>query len=373
MSTTARILEPYDRWNIINCIRSKKAKKVTLPENEMLNSASPIIMEWPADIKKPYIGLVQSENFAHAYWPKFERFFQNNKIPYDYFDIKNSAFIHEAKKFDIIVWRTPSAYSEQWEATDKIEFLQSFLGKIILPSKEALWFYEDKLRMQWLFEYYNLPCIKTFISHSKEEVLEFLENVEYPIISKDKTSSSSEGVILVKNKKQAYKMCRHIFSNGMKLYERYIRQKNYVLFQEAVPNYGFDLRVIIVGKYYFGYYRYPQKDDYRASGSGIVQKKEIPLEVLRLAKKTRDCLPKTYLLAVDFLQDKRDDKYYIIESSIFIGVESCEQLVVNGVPGRYIEENGEFTFEEGRFWIQELMMEELMKDWISQNTNRGRN
>ena len=37
---------------------------------------------------------------------------------------------------------------------------------------------------------------------------------------------------------------------------------------------GFDLRVIIVGDSYFGYYRYPRKDDYRASGSGIVEKKK---------------------------------------------------------------------------------------------------
>ncbi len=368
LSLVAQRIEPYDSWGVLNKLREKKANKTIIEENERLDSAPPLVMEWPSRVKKPYVGLVKSETGNNAYWPKFERFLKHNDIKYDYFNVKESSFIREANKFDVIVWRTPSSYSEQWEAADKIEFIQNFLGKATLPNKESLWYYEDKIREQWLFEYYDLPCIKSFISHSRDETKKFLIGATYPFISKDKTSSSSEGVQFVKNRSQANKMCRHIFSNGLKLFESYIRQKGYVLFQEAVPNKGFDLRVIIVGNSYFGYYRYPKKDDYRASGSGIVEKKEIPKEVLRIAKRTKECLPKAYLLAVDFLQDSRDNEYYIIEASIFIGIESCEQLVVDGTPGRYVEHNGEFIFEEGRFWLQELMMEELMKDWIEQNS-----
>lgn len=76
-------------------------------------------------------------------------------------------------------------------------------------------------------------------------------------------------------------------------------------------------------------------------------------------------LPKSYLLAVDFLHDGSDNQYYIIETSIFISVESSEQLVIKGnVPGRYIEQDCVFHFDSGRFWIQELMLKELMLDWI---------
>src|SRR5690606_28632970 len=113
--------------------------------------------------------------------------------------IQHSSFISQAEQYDIIVWRPLSSYSGQWEAKDKIEFLQDYMKKVTLPNKESLWFYEDKMRQQWLFDYYNLPSIKTFISHNKEEVKEYINNNgNYPIISKDKTSSSSEGVKFIR-------------------------------------------------------------------------------------------------------------------------------------------------------------------------------
>lgn len=368
VSTIIRNIEPFDRWGVIKNVRMKRIENIAISENEMLESAPPITIEWPKGIKKPYVGLVKSGVGNNAYWPKFERFLKTNEIDYDFLDIKCSSFIIEAQKFDIIVWRTPSSYCDQWEAADKIEFIQNYMGKMTLPSKESLWYYEDKVREQWLFDYYKLPSINTFISYSREEAENYIRNAKYPIISKDRTCSSSEGVFCIKNKKQAEKICRQIFSSGMKLYEKYVRQKDYVLFQEFVPNKGFDLRIIMVGNSYFGYYRFPRKGDFKASGSGVVVKKDIPNDVLLLAKKVRDCLPKSYLLAVDFLQDTRDEKYYIIETSIFVGIETCEQLVVNSEAGRFIEQDGKFTFEPGRFWVQELMMQELMKDWIEKNS-----
>lgn len=339
-----------------------------MPENERLDSAPLLYLDWPLSVPKPFVALVKSQRGNSAYWPKFERFLMANDIPYKELDIKASSFISECQKFDVIVWRTLSTYVDQWEAADKVEFIQDYLGKLILPPKQALWLDEDKIRAQWLLELNQLPVINTFISYSKEETEGYIESCQYPFISKEKTCSRSEGVHLIKNKSQAKKLVKQVFSDGLKLNNSYVKQKDYVYFQEFVPNKGFDLRVIMVGDSYFGYYRYPKDGDYRASGSGIVTKKDIPLEVLLLAKKVRECLPKSYLSAVDFLQDTRDDKYYVIETSSFISIESCEQLVVEGVVGRYVEQDGIFTFEPGRFWVEELMMQELMKDWIAQNS-----
>lgn len=324
-------------------------------------SLPPIKCEKIPLAKLPVLGLVSSDS---QYDIHFERYFKENSILYRIIDIHRSDFIKQVSSVDILVWRTPSNYASQWEATDKIEFINNFLGKMTLPTKESLWFYEDKVREQWLFDHFNLPCIKTFISYSEEESLEYIKTAKFPLILKDRTCSSSEGVLLIKNSHQAKRICKKIFLNGRKVFEPYVRQKNYVLFQEFVPNEGFDLRVIVVGQSYFGYYRYPKGKDYRASGSGIVRKESIPIEVLQLARQAKECFPKSYLLAVDFLQDSRDKKYYIIETSIFISIETPEQLVVDGKPGRYIEKDGVFIFEEGRFWLPELMMDELMKDWI---------
>lgn len=327
----------------------------------------PVIIRFPSEISKPIVGIVADDII---YYVNFIKYCDTNSIDYRIVDIHNSTFIKELEGIDILIWRTPSSYASQWEATDKIEFISDYLGKMTLPTKESLWFYEDKVREQWLFDHFNLPSIKTFISYSEEESLEYIKTAKFPLILKDRTCSSSEGVLLIKNSHQAKRICKKIFLNGRKVFEPYVRQKNYVLFQEFVPNEGFDLRVIVVGQSYFGYYRYPKGKDYRASGSGIVRKESIPIEVLQLARQAKECFPKSYLLAVDFLQDSRDKKYYIIETSIFISIETPEQLVVDGKPGRYIEKDGVFIFEEGRFWLPELMMDELMKDWIKNERAR---
>jgi len=361
-------LEPYDFWSIGEKLKNKfyKYNISNLGENEILESCPPYRSNIIFKNKKPFIGLVKSESHQYSYWPKFERYLIENKIPYEFFEVKKSDFIEQAKKYDIIIWRTLSLYSEQWEAKEKVEFMEKFLFKKILPSAESIWFYEDKIRQAWLFKNNNLPFINTFVSHDKNEALDYIDRATYPLISKDKTSSSANGVRLLKNKRESRKHIMDIFSKGLSLPESYVKQKNYVIFQEKVPNEGFDLRVIIIGNYYLGYYRYPKKGDFRASGSGVYEKKSIPKEVLLLAKKIKESLPHTDMLAVDFLQDSRDMNYYIIETSIFIAVESSEQLYDNGISGRYVEKNGEFEFEKGRFWIQEMMVDQVIRDWIKE-------
>ena len=338
-----------------------------IPENQQLDSAPTVCMNWPKSVPKPFVGLVRNEETIgnNASWPKYERFLKANNIPYGELEISRSDFIDQAKKYDIIVWRTETSYSKQWEAADKVEIIEKYLGKMIMPSSDSLWMDEDKVREQYLFEINNLPAIKTFISHSKEEVMDYIETCQYPFISKDKICACGKGVYMIKTKPQARALCKKIFSTGLDTNETYIKQKDYVYFQEFVPNHGFDLRIVIVGDSYFGYYRYPGEGDYKASGSGIVEKKELPEEVMILAKKVKDRLPKSIALAVDFLKDTRDNKYYIIETCVFISIETSEQLMVKHVSGRYIEKDGQFTFEAGRFWIQELMMEELMNEWIT--------
>lgn len=323
-------------------------------------------MNWPKNIVKPFVGIVKSEGNAgnNASGPKFKRFLEANDIPYKEYDVNKSDFIEQAKKFDVIVWRIETTYSKQWEAADKLEILDKYLGKMVLPSSEALWVDEDKLRAQYVFEINDFPMIKTFSSHSKSEVMDYIEKCKYPIISKDKICASGHGVYMIKDKLQAREICEQVFSDGLKTNENYILQKDYVYFQEFVPNYGFDLRIVMIGNYFFGYYRYPKNDDFKASGSGIVEKKELPIDAMLLAKKVRQSLPRSNSLAVDFIKDTRDDKYYMVETSIFVGIETCEQLMVDGVAGRYVEKDGTFTFEPGRFWLQELMLEDLMKDWI---------
>jgi glutathione synthase/RimK-type ligase-like ATP-grasp enzyme len=336
-----------------------------IPPGALLESADVINFHWPENIEKPKVGLV--EDFGpYASSPKYERFLSHNKIPFEYYDIHKSSFFPRAKDFDLIIWRTGSSFADQYEAKSKIEFLEKELDLTIFPSASEIWFYEDKVRQQWLFQKYQIPTIKSFVSFSQEETLEYLETCNYPIVSKEATNSGSEGVYLIKNKKQAVRFCNKVFGPGHRTVNHtYFRQKDYVLFQEYIRDYQHDLRVIIIGSNYFGYYREVPKGDFRASGAGILKKEDIPNDALYFAKSVKEKLPDTHYLSVDMLKDRRDDQYYVIEVSLFNRVSSSDRLVVNGIPGKYVFKENQFKFFPGRVWIQELVLIEFLNSYIN--------
>jgi hypothetical protein len=72
----------------------------------------------------------------------------------------------------------------------------------------------------------------------------------------------------------------------------------------------------------------------------------------------------TVIAAVDMLRDSAG-KLHIIEMSALIQVDTPGQLHVDGVPGVYIfNSSGTYTFEPGKFWIQELALKEFFERWL---------
>lgn len=70
------------------------------------------------------------------------------------------------------------------------------------------------------------------------------------------------------------------------------------------------------------------------------------------------------LMSVDLLHSPRNNKYYIIETSLFNRIDTPEQLVVDGVPGYYdISDMNDIRFKPGRFWLQELSLKVIVEQW----------
>lgn len=334
---------------------------------QYLDEAEKITLDSPTKIK---VGLVKDDdNYAdvglvkeRAYYPKYERFLKNNNIYYEYYDPFKSDWMEQARKFDLIVWHTDSDPSTQEIAKSKI-YLFEKMGIKSLPSYDEIWSYEDKIRATYLYKLYNFPYIPTFISHCKEEVLAYLKQANYPLISKISTGSASFGVDKVKSFEQAKRNVDQIFSyKGKETYFKYANQKNYVYFQEFIEDSDYDLRVICVGEDLFGYYRYPNKGDFRASGAGNYEKKEIPIEALELAYQVKEKFGSVFL-ATDFVYSEKRNQFLIIESSIFIGIDTCEQLSINGIAGKYVRvAENKYEFMQGKFWVQELALKRVITD-----------
>jgi len=344
--------------------------------NHILDEAPALLLE-KKFLKFPHVGIIKSQNNnlvegyvnPKASWLRYERFCKNNNIPYDFLDIKKSNWIQKAEKFDIIVCHTESspAYQEMMES--KIYILEKLMGKTCFPSFHELWQYENKNRANYLYQYLNLPLIPTIVTNCKDEAIEIAKNAHYPIITKTKIGSSSKGVEKIRNEYQLNRNIKRIFSRkGQKTYFPYLRQKDYLYVQSFIDDAHFDLRIMLVGNMAFGYYRYPRKNDFRASGSGHTEKKEIPREALLLAIEVRQKL-KSRQMGVDLLFSPKTKQYLIIETSIFNQIDTPVQFALDGIPGYYdISDVNNIKFKKGKYWVQEIMIRDLILEWIKQKT-----
>ena len=336
-----------------------------------IEDANKVLLQDATKYKALKVALVKDDTFRgddtyvtpRSYYPKYERFLKHNAIQYEFYNILNSNWLEEAKKYDLIIWHTASDPCTQKIAKNKIYVLDKIMGKKCLPTFDEIWGYEDKVNAHYFYKVHNLPEIPTFVSHDKEDIGRFLDQTKYPIISKLTTGSASYGVAKINNKAEAMKLVNKIFSDkGLKTYFPFERQKNYVYFQQFIDDATFDLRVITIGNKALGYYRYPNKGDFRASGAGNYKKKEIPTKALDLAFQVKELYGAT-CLATDLLYSEKHQQYYIIESSIFIGVDTPEQLMINGVAGCYTRlSEGEYQFNEGKYWIQELTLNDVIEN-----------
>lgn len=325
------------------------------------------------DLKvKPKIGIIisQGKSLVEGYidprasWLRYERFCKNNDIQYGIYDIEKSDWIEEAAKYDIFVCHTESNPSDQDMLESKFYILEKHLNKHCFPSYHELWQYENKNRANYLYEINNLPTIPTRLTYSYEEAIDLVSKVNFPFITKTTIGAGSSGVKKISSKYEALKYINQVFSyKGRKSQYPYYRQKNYLYIQEFIDDATFDLRIMLVGDMAFGYYRYPNKGDFKASGSGNYEKKAIPGDALRLAIDVRNKL-NSRQMGVDLLYSEKTDKYYIIETSLFNRIDTPEQLAIDGVPGYYdISNIDNIVFKEGRFWIQELVLRDIIEEW----------
>lgn len=346
-------------------LRIKRNRWVTRAEAlKFLETAPPVLMADRSKADGIKIGIVKDSNFyesrglvsPRASWLRYERFCINNGIRYGFYDIYRSDWIEQAAQYDIIVWQTDSNPAEQHIAESKIYVLEHVLKKECFPSFHEVWQYEDKCRENYLYSALDIPSIPTVVTNSLDEALHCIDTADYPFIYKDYIGTGSREVVKIDSRSRARKLVYRIFMKGKRGLWGHFFVKNIFYMQKFMADATFDLRVMMSGNKAFGYYRYPKKGDFKASGAGNYEKKEIPEDVLRLAYDIKRKLG-VRQVGVDFLYSPAEGKYYVIETSVFNRIDTPEQLVVNGVAGYYdMSDLDNITFRPGKFWIQELTL-----------------
>lgn len=237
------------------------------------------------------------------------------------------------------------------------------MGIKTFPTLEDMWHFDDKVAQKYLFEGLKIPSVNTFVSYSKKDALEWVNNTSFPKVFKLRGGAGSAQVFLISNRHKAVHIINKAFGSGISLHnrvsvfkeklrrfyagndklgwikaiyflffstslsKRHGKEKGYVYFQDFIPNNNHDIRIVVVDNKAYAIKRLVRKGDFRASGSGniIYDHNEIDLRCVKIAFDVSRELNSSSL-NYDFIFDKNNNPL-IVEISYTnkaSGYDSCE-------------------------------------------------
>jgi glutathione synthase/RimK-type ligase-like ATP-grasp enzyme len=261
--------------------------------------------------------------------------------------------------------------------------LEHELGLVVYPDQATCWHYDDKITQQYIFKALGIATPETWVWFDAEHALEWSRTATYPLVLKLWTGAASENVRLVKTPAEAELWIRRLFGPGVGrldeipmvpppgLYQRlraagaivlkksYPRRpvelhKDYVMFQEFIPDNPHDTRIVVIGRRAFAFQRLNRTGDFRASGSGrkVFDREKINMKAVEMAFAVARRM-KLQCVAFDFLQ--RGDVPLLSELSYTYppqGTYDC--------PGHWQLEGDDLRWIDGHLRPEEAQIEDFL-------------
>lgn len=188
--------------------------------------------------------------------------------------------------------------------------IEHVLGVPVFPEHRDGWHYDDKLSQYFLLHGAGFPMPRTWVFWDMASAHRWATEASYPVIFKLSAGSSGLNVHLVHSAAEAEGLIARMFGPGIAggmvdeppgatpaprsalrraagrgrraLREflgravtppsppprRWRLERGYAYFQEWVPDNAYDTRIYVIGDRAWGYRRYPQPGDFRASRAG---------------------------------------------------------------------------------------------------------
>lgn len=318
---------------------------------------------------------------------------EKEKVNYRIVDLSKNDWLEQIQKekFDHLLAKPPGHTSKFKELYDeRIYILEHTLGYKIYPSAEEIFIYENKRFLSFWLSANKIPHPQTNVFYNKAEALDFLKEVNYPIVGKVNIGASGSGVQILKNKSQATEYIKDTFSGKgatqrvgpnlqkgdlvkrglhyvfnpsdiskkLKKYKGVYddKQSGFVILQEFIQH-DFEWRVVRIGNSFFAHKKMVLQE--KASGSLIKGYDDPPLSLLDFVKEITD-KHQFYSQAVDVFEYK--NKYLVNEMQCMFGQSDSFQMKVGGVIGRYVHVNGKWEFEKGDFNTNQCF--DLRLQWV---------
>ncbi len=247
-----------------------------------------------------------------------------NKVPYKLVDCYRSDIVEQIKNCDGLMWHWAHYDHKAVLFARQLIYSLEKMGKKVFPNAHTSWHYDDKVGQKYLLEAVAAPLVPSYVFYDKREALDWAKKTTYPKVFKLRGGAGSQNVQIVLNLLAANKLINKAFGGGFNAFNRryflterlgqfrrdktvtsffnigkglgrlfiptkqekyFSRERNYIYFQEFIPENNFDIRINVIGNRAFGFKRMVRQGDFRASGSGklIHDPNQIPIDCLQIA------------------------------------------------------------------------------------------
>lgn len=304
---------------------------------------------WLVSGSKYKLGIIKEFAHYHKYYICACR---ELGISYQLLDLSKNDWINIVQQSNcdaFLVW--PSASLSVWKAMfdERMYCLAHEMGKIVYPSWEEIWLYENKRRVSYWLDAHNIPHPQTWVFYDRDEALEFVREWAFPLVLKTNTGAAASGVYILKTRSEAEALVRRAFSKGVvaRRHNPNDRHWGYVLLQEYI-DIKREWRMVRIGDSFFGHPK-GRRGNFH-SGSGIALWDVPPRELLDFTRKVTET-GNFSSMDVDVFETQ-EGEYLVNELQTVFGASySVDQLRVDGKAGRFLHDEAANTwvFEEGNF------------------------
>lgn len=298
-------------------------------------------------------------------------------------DVRRPDILQQLKDCNGFMWRYAQFPDHLQIARSLLPIIEYQLGLAVYPDQRSCWHFDDKVKQSYLFAAAGIPTPKTWVCFDRQEALDFAIKADYPLVIKLRSGASSRNVRLLKNSAQARRWVELLFGRGIgsmadysdtqikaiyrrlryvakilltdrSVYHDWEIHKDYVLFQEFIPDNSFDIRVHVIGNRAFGLRRFNRPGDFRASGGhqDDMNPDEVDLDAVRLAFDVAERLG-MQCAAIDIL--KRGDECLISEISY-----TSYAWAVTDCPGHWELDGRKLIWKDGSMSTEKAQIEDFL-------------